>query len=197
MKKVLLTTTFLLGFLSLSAQQTKEKNTGGIQLIPKAGISVYNQAIKGVSGEKSKVGFQAGLAVNIPTGAGNFSVQPEVNFVSKGTKFKNSFANQSFNFNYIEVPVLAKYAFGPVYVNAGPSVGFLMGKNNAVKAVYGKTKSIDFGVQMGAGVAIPAGPGNFIVDARYNLGLTNISDVKGTDIKNRGFAVSLGYSIFL
>lgn len=197
MKKVLVATAMVFGFLSLNAQQTQEKSKGGIQLIPKAGIAVYNQAIKGVNGEKSKVGFQAGLGVNIPTGAGNFSVQPEVNFVSKGTKLKNSFVNQNFNFNYIEVPVLAKYSFGPVYVNAGPSVGFLMGKNNAVKAVYGKTKTVDFGVQMGAGVAIPVGPGNLIIDGRYNLGLSNISDVKGTEIKNRGFAVSLGYAISL
>jgi hypothetical protein len=33
-----------------------------------------------------------------------------------------------------------------------------MGKNDRIKAAYGKTKSIDFGLQMGAGVALPAGP---------------------------------------
>ncbi|NML56680.1 porin family protein [Chryseobacterium cheonjiense] len=197
MKKVLVATAMVLGFFSLNAQQTKEKNSENIQLIPKAGIAVYKQSIEGVNGEKSKVGFQAGLGVNIPTGAANFSIQPELNFISKGTKIKNALVNQNFNFNYIEVPVLAKYSFGPVYVNAGPSVGFLMGKNNAVKAVYGKTKTIDFGLQMGAGVAIPAGPGKLIVDGRYNLGLSNISDAKGAAIKNRGFAVSLGYAISL
>ena len=39
------------------------------------------------------------------------------------------------------------------------------------------------------------GPGKLIVDGRYNLGLSNISDVKGENIKNRGFVFSLGYAI--
>lgn len=36
---------------------------------------------------------------------------------------------------------------------------------------------------MGLGAAISAGPGKLIVDGRYNLGLSNISDVKGENIK--------------
>ncbi|RQO39362.1 PorT family protein [Chryseobacterium sp. KBW03] len=195
MKKFLAITALVFG-LGVQAQQTKEtKKDSGIELIPKAGINFANQSIKNVNGEKSKISFQAGLGVNIQTGVKNFSIQPEVNFISKGTKFKNSFGNETYNFNYIEVPVLAKYSFGPVYVNAGPSIGFLMGKSDKIKAAYGKTKTIDFGVQMGAGIAIPAGPGKMIIDGRYNLGLSNISDEKGVDVKNRGFAVSLGYAI--
>jgi hypothetical protein len=195
MKKFLAITALVFG-LGAQAQQTKEtKKDSGIELIPKAGVNFANQSIKNVNGEKSKISFQAGLGANIQTGIKNFSIQPEVNFISKGTKFKNSFGNETYNFNYIEVPVLAKYSFGPVYVNAGPSIGFLMGKSDKIKAAYGKTKTIDFGVQMGAGIAIPAGPGKMIIDGRYNLGLSNISDEKGVDVKNRGFAVSLGYAI--
>ncbi len=195
MKKFLAITAVVLG-LGLQAQQNKEtKKDSGIELIPKAGITIATQSIKNMDGEKSKTSFQAGLGVNIQTGLQNFSVQPEVNFISKGTRIKNHFGNQTYNFNYIEIPVLAKYSFGPVYVNAGPSIGFLVGKSDKIKAAYGKTKTLDFGLQMGAGVAIPAGPGKLIVDGRYNLGLSNISDEKGVNVKNRGFAVSLGYAI--
>ncbi|GAE63551.1 PorT family protein [Chryseobacterium indologenes] len=195
MKKFLAITAVVLG-LGLQAQQTKDtKKDSGIELIPKVGITIATQSIKNMDGEKSKTSFQAGLGVNIQTGLQNFSVQPEVNFISKGTRIKNHFGNQTYNFNYIEIPVLAKYSFGPVYVNAGPSIGFLVGKSDKIKAAYGKTKTLDFGLQMGAGVAIPAGPGKLIVDGRYNLGLSNISDEKGVNVKNRGFAVSLGYAI--
>lgn len=195
MKKFLAITAVVLG-LELQAQQTKDtKKDSGIELIPKAGITIATQSIKNMDGEKSKTSFQAGLGVNIQTGLQNFSVQPEVNFISKGTRIKNHFGNQTYNFNYIEIPVLAKYSFGPVYVNAGPSIGFLVGKSDKIKAAYGKTKTLDFGLQMGAGVAIPGGPGKLIVDGRYNLGLSNISDEKGVNVKNRGFAVSLGYAI--
>nr|WP_315031679.1 porin family protein [uncultured Chryseobacterium sp.] len=195
MKKFLTITAVVLG-LGLQAQQTKEtKKDSGIELIPKAGINIATQSIKDIGGEKSKTSFQAGLGINIQTGISRFSIQPEVNFISKGTQIKNNFGNQTYTFNYIEIPVLAKYSFGPVYLNAGPSIGFLMGKNDRIKATYGKTKTIDFGLQMGAGVAIPAGPGKLIVDGRYNLGLSNISDEKGINVKNRGFAISLGYAI--
>ncbi|WET48127.1 porin family protein [Chryseobacterium indologenes] len=194
MKKFLAITAIVLG-VGVQAQITEPKKGSGIELIPKAGINIVNQSVKYMNGEKSKTSFQAGLGVNIQTGIKNFSVQPEVNFISKGTKFKNSAGSETYNFNYIEVPVLAKYSFGPVYVNAGPSIGFLMGKNDKVKSAYGKTKSIDFGLQMGAGIAVPAGPGKVIIDGRYNLGLNNISDEKGADVKNRGFMISLGYAV--
>lgn len=197
MKKFLAIALFAVGsMVGLQAQETKvTKKENRLELIPKAGINISNQAIKGINGEKSKVGFQGGLALNIPTGPGGFSVQPEINFVTKGTKFKVGNKEQNYNFNYLEIPVMAKYSFGPVYVNAGPSIGFQTGKDKKVKAAYGKTTSVDFGLQMGAGVAIPAGPGKLIVDGRYNLGLTDIADAKSINAKNRGFAISLGYAI--
>ncbi|MCL1675144.1 porin family protein [Elizabethkingia meningoseptica] len=193
MKKILVLTAIALGIAGMNAQQTKSES--GIELIPRAGINISNQSIKNVSGEKSKVGFVGGIGVNIQTGVKSFSIQPEVNFISKGTKVKSNGITETYNFNYIEIPVLAKYSFGPLYVNAGPSIGFLTGKSDKVKAAYGKTHSVDFGIQMGAGLAIPAGPGKLIIDGRYNLGLNNISNEKGQSVKNRGVAITLGYAI--
>ncbi|MFV0529812.1 MAG: porin family protein [Flavobacteriales bacterium] len=189
MKKLVLAATLIMGAIGVNAQS--------LEIIPKAGINIASQAIKGASNEKSKVGFQGGVGLNILTGAGGFSVQPELNFVSKGTSFKTRGKKENYNLNYLELPVLAKYSFGQVYVNAGPSIGFLLGQSDKSKVAIGEMKKIDFGIQMGAGVAIPAGPGKVIVDGRYNLGLSNISDVKSADIKNRGIMVSVGYAIAL
>lgn len=198
MKKFLVIATVIAGLSGMQAQEKNNlqevKKESRLELIPKAGINIATQSIKGMNGEKSKVGFQGGVGLNIKTGLGGFSVQPEVNYISKGTKIKNNFGEQDYNFNYIEVPVLAKYSFGPVFVNAGPSIAFQMGKNDKVRSAYGKTKSIDFGIQMGAGVAIPVGPGKMILDGRYNLGFSDIAD-NNLDVKNRGIAVSLGYAI--
>lgn len=52
------------------------------------------------------------------------------------------------------------------------------------------TKSTDFGLGLGAAYDLPMG---LIIEARYNLGLANISDVSGFDSKNTGFQVGLGY----
>lgn len=187
MKKSILAIAFIVGALSVKAQQ--------VEIIPKAGISIASQSVKGEANGKGKVGFQGGLGVNIFTGIKGFSIQPELNYVSKGASYKNSTGKSKYNLNYLELPVLAKYSFGPMYVNAGPSLGLKLGQNNQAKAALGDLKKIDFGVQMGLGVAIPAGPGKFIVGGRYALGLNNISDVKGNNLKNRGLQVSLGYAI--
>ena len=56
-------------------------------------------------------------------------------------------------------------------------------------------KTTDIGIALGAGVDVPAGPGSFLVEGRYTLGLTNIDDSEDDDaIKNRSAAVMIGYS---
>lgn len=38
-------------------------------------------------------------------------------------------------------------------------------------------KTVDFGIAMGAGLGIKAGPGRLILDVRFTLGLTGIQDI--------------------
>ena len=52
------------------------------------------------------------------------------------------------------------------------------------------TKSIDFGIGAGAAYELPMG---LMFDVRYNLGMSNISDVDGVDMKNTGIQLGLGY----
>ncbi|RZJ77211.1 MAG: PorT family protein [Flavobacterium sp.] len=186
MKKLIVASLLLFTVGSVKAQK--------LALIPKAGINISTQAIEGLGNEKGKVGFQGGLGLNIQTGD-NFSIQPEINYVSKGTKLEFGNTKTSLDLNYLEVPILAKYAFGPVYVNAGPSIGLSVDKKSTVARNYGdELKKIDFGVQMGAGLALPLGKGKVIIDGRYALGLNNIAK-NGNEIKNRGILTSLGYMI--
>lgn len=185
MKRIIVASMMLFAAFTAKAQS--------VELIPKAGINVATQVLKGFDDKKAKVGFQGGLGVNIKTNS-IFSVQPEINFVSKGTKFRENNVKRDVNLNYLEVPVLAKVSLGPIYVNAGPSIGLMVTKDGEALREYGsKVNKIDFGVQMGGGLAIPAGPGKMIVDARYYLGLNDIG--KSIDLKNRGFMASLGYAI--
>ncbi|MDR2269498.1 MAG: PorT family protein [Sphingobacterium sp.] len=187
MKKSIAFIALIIGALGVKAQQ--------IEIIPKAGINIGSQSIKdGING-KSKVGFQGGLGLNLATGAPGFSVQPELNFVNKGASYNIGSIKEKINVNYLELPVLAKYAYGPIYVNAGPSIGLRTGQDDKSKLALGNLKKVDFGVQMGLGLALQAGLGKFIIDGRYNLGLSNISEIKGQNIKNRGMQFSLGYAI--
>ncbi len=188
MKKLIVASVMLLGAFTTKAQS--------IQIIPKAGINIATQSIEGVSNEKMKVGFQGGVGVNLQIARSNFSIQPEINYVSKGVALKAGGSKNNLNLGYLELPVLAKYSFGPVYINAGPSIGLLVSKEEKVIKNYGSEfKKIDVGALLGAGVALPAGPGKVIIDARYQLGLNNISEAG--DVKNRGIMASVGYAISL
>lgn len=140
-------------------------------------------------------------------------------------------AKSKYIMNHIELPVIAKASFGSnavkAYVNAGPSVGFALGGKYSYKFSgmgeneegIGKIRfgegdadettylakeeynRVDLGMQVGGGLALQAGPGSLLLDARYGLGLSNFSKTpdgeSASDYKsqNRVFAISVGYAI--
>ena len=88
-------------------------------------MNFSKQAISNTDAEQSKTGFTAGVGVNFKVKGSALSIQPELNYVGAGTKIKDN--KNKYNLNYLELPVLVKYSFGPVYINAGPSIGMAMG----------------------------------------------------------------------
>ena len=147
-----------------------------------------------------------------------FSVQPEVLYTQKGTKDTEDGIDLTFKLNYIEIPVLLKArissAEGGVLpsVYAGPVFAFetkceVEGSDGGVSATVEcndeellglETKSVDFGVALGAGVSIPAGSVVIVGDARYTLGLSDINDTaefEELDVKNRTWSVLVGVGI--
>ena len=105
-----------------------------------------------------------------------------------------------FNINqsYLNIPVLAKYQHSSgLYGETGPQLGFLLaanvksgGTSQDVKSSY---KSTDFSWAFGVGYKIPLiGAG---IDARYNLGLSNIAaeQVNGYSVKNSVFQIGVFY----
>jgi hypothetical protein len=205
-----------------------------VSFIPKAGITLSNRAVKDKEeGQKSNMGMVAGLGINLPVSEGGFfSVQPELLYIQKGYKTEEDGESNKLYLNHLELPVLAKVSFGgesvKAYVNAGPSVGFNMGgklkyefenESESIKLRFGDKENtdetwyidkedynrVDLGMQFGGGLALQAGPGSLILDARYGLGLSNFrkapetipSGMSKSDFKNqnRVFALSLGYAI--
>ena len=164
----------------------------------------------------SRIGIDIAAVLNLGI-TDAFSVQPELHFIQKGYMFEFDFfgdkVEQDVTLNYVEVPILAKYAFGSEtfmgFVEAGPSVGF--GLNGNVKTSDGQMeeeedinfgseedelKALDIGVAFGAGVGVPVGPGQLFLDVRYQLGLSNISNEEGTEateFKNKGLSAGLGF----
>lgn len=131
---------------------------------------------------KNKTGLVAGAFLSI--GSGKFAVQPELLYSQQGAKTDLG----DFDLDYITVPVMFKFYIieNLLNVQAGPQFGFLTHHSLAEQL---ETKDFDFSGTVGAGLELPLG---IRVDARYNLGFTEVAD--GAKAKNGVFSVALGYS---
>jgi len=128
----------------------------------------------------------------------------------------NSYHDYFTTLGYVLVPVMANvYVAKGLSLQAGVQAGFLtnakteydvatitintqtgvhtsaemVNYNNTSKAGY---KTVDFSIPIGLSYEYA----NVVVDARYNIGLTNISDV-GLKNKNRLFTFAVGYKFDL
>lgn len=140
-----------------------------------------------------QTGFQAGLAFNVGI-TEMLSLQPEVLYSQKGFKseFKSDFITASYEIksSYIEVPVLAKVAFGSgnikPFITAGPYAGYWLSgeigddeESESIdfdKAENDNLNRLDIGFNVGAGVALNAGPGQLTLDLRYGFSHISIDD---------------------
>ncbi len=193
MKKVLLAIAVVIG-LGVNAQSVKY----GV----KAGLNVANASNLGDDEFKfdSRVAYHVGAIVEIGL-TKQFAVQPEVLFSVQGARKKEGGMTATFNSNYVNVPVMAKYyIIDGLSLEAGPQIGFLTtakfevegaGDESGTVDVKDELKKVDFGLNFGTSYNYQ----NFNLGVRYNLGLTDIAKERegGDAIKNGVFQVSLGY----
>ena len=137
---------------------------------------IDHKNLRNVSSTSSETGFYIGLAFydDFLQLSDDFSVQPEVNFLIIE------------DLNQLQVPVLAKYNFADGFnAYAGPNFGFLVDAPNGIK-------SFNFALDAGLSYDITD---NFIIEARYDYGLSNLLDnaIGDSSVKLRNFQVGLAY----
>ncbi|WP_396182533.1 porin family protein [Flavobacterium sp.] len=116
----------------------------------------------------------------------NFSIQPELLYSSQGAKVDVA-GLEDINYNYITVPVLAKFYLisEKLSIEAGPQFAFLI--NEDVPDQF-ETESFDFAAVGGLGLNLTD---HILVQARYVLGLTEAD--KEAEVTNRVIQLSVGY----
>jgi hypothetical protein len=158
-------------------------NVATLSVDPDDGLDISN-----------RTGFGFGGVVDISLGE-MLVLHLEPMFLQKGAEIDNVKVKASF----IDVPVLIKYAFGSgqakPYVMAGPNIGFLLSAKADDEDIDEVLKSLDFGVDFGAGVSFPMGNNSLFVEGRYALGLSNLNDdpdFPDGKIKTRGIQIFAG-----
>lgn len=181
MKKIIFSALALFAFGFANAQ-----DADGIKFGVKAGVQFTN--FSGDGDWDGKTGFYIGGLVDIPV-AEDFHVQPELLYSMEGAEAEEFGGTADYGISYLRIPIMAKYyVMEGLNLQAGPMVAFKIG--TAEDYADEASKSIDFGLGIGAGYELPMG---VFFDVRYNLGLSNISDEDGTDVKNTGFQLGVGY----
>jgi hypothetical protein len=156
-----------------------------------------NQSV--ASNYESRTGYHAGAFMLFKLT--KIGIQPELIFSRQGTKYQLNSQNLEANFDYINIPILFKlYTVAGINLQIGPQFGFLSKAqaqqvvngavtNTDVKSLY---KNSDTSIAMGVGWDLPLG---ITLDARYNLGIKDISDSSTPQTKNQVFQISVGYKL--
>lgn len=145
---------------------------------------------------KSQTGFVAGVHFGIPLGK-NFLLQPEGLITQQGAGIEDGTDSGRLKLTYFQVPLNLRINLGSgslrPFILGGPYAAFRM--SCSVEDIVGSDcdnldlGDTDWGLDFGGGLRF----GSFFAEARYNLGLKNISDVsEGFDTKQRVFMVMVG-----
>lgn len=193
----------------------------GVGIGFEAGLNVSDLSVDtdGTSTEfDAETGFRAGGVLRYDF-APVIGIQTGASYSRKGAldPSEGTGPEAKIELDYIEVPLLLQLNIptGPAPVNprlfAGGTLNFEISCNRlengtesecSLGQVAGQDfepKSTDLGFLFGGGLDFPAGPGAFTVDARFDLGLSDINDVADspTELKNRNFQATAGYVISL
>ena len=154
----------------------------------------------------SRSGFDIGGLIQIPMGD-MITIQPEVHYSQRGASADEGAFEVEYELDYIHVPILFKaglpLAEGFDFdFQFGPSLAFNMGcqlssgdEEADCEEAEIEVKGFDYGIIAGGSLAWAAGPGDLLVDVRYDLGLTSIIDQEDApDVKNSALQFLVGYA---
>ena len=171
-----------------------------------AGLNLSN--FSGDADMDAKLGYQGGLYAEHAF-SDHYSIRLSLLTANKGAKIEEDGVTMKYALNYIELKpmVIRKFALGNLNLTGGLGVyyaPFASGTLRANKKVLGpdgdsKTESInmgsgdndmlkstDFGLSAMAGVDLK----DFgTIGVQYEMGLANISNMDGTDVKNSSFSI--------
>lgn len=143
--------------------------------------------------------------------AEQFGVQPELLFFQEKSRAEweigGEDATTTGTTNTFQIPILAKGMFsagpGAFFGVAGPTLSFVLGDVESETEVDGDEQSTDadpdnsalFGIAVGAGYELPAGPGFVTAEARYTRNLNSAFEDELEEAYSNTVSTLLGYGV--
>lgn len=188
LKRKLIVLTLLLGASAGTALAQASVSLG-----LKAGLNFANVNRSSITETyNSRTGYHAGAFVNIKLT--KLAIVPEVIYSVQGSDVSMATSSQALELAYVNIPIMVKfYLIGGLNLQAGPQFGFLASATQGGTDIKDFVKGTDTSVALGAGFDVS----KFVIDARYNLGISEINDQAGsTAAKNQVFQLSVGFKLF-
>ncbi len=155
----------------------------------KAGLNIASLHVEEDESTDSRLAPHVGLLAHIHL-APQWALQPEIMYSGQGLED----GNVKWKLHYINIPVNVQYMFDNGFrLQTGPQVGFLASGeiDPGDEDLDDDLKKTDVSWTFGLGYLSYSG---FGVDARYNLGLTNINEFDDSNkVTNRVFQVGVFY----
>ena len=196
MKKLFLLAAIMMASTCAFAQH----EPGSLTVQPRIGFSAAD--FNNTYDTEARVGLVVGPEFEY-TLSNRFSLAAGLNYSQQGSELKD--ADVTFKMDYLTIPIVANvYLFKGFALKAGVQPGINLSAkldaNGKKVDIDDMVKSFELGIPVGLSYEFR----NFVLDARYILGVTKIFDEKklnmnGVDLdsKNLGFQLTLGYKFTL
>ena len=192
MKKFILAAVIMLASTAAFAQHS----AGSFTIQPRIGFSAAD--FNNTDDTKARVGLVVGPEFEYYL-TNKFSLAGALLYSQQGAELDKT--DVTFKFDYINVPIVANfYVLRGLALKAGLQPGFNV--NAKVDAGKGAEVNYEDAVKK-FDLSVPVGLSyefyNFVLDARYNFGLTKVFDEDKVDLdsKNLTFQLTLGYKFTL
>jgi len=183
--KTILSVILLLSLTVLAKAQSADTHFG-----LKAGLNISSLDVKDGVDFDSKAGFHIGGLAHVHLSP-HFGIQPEIVYSEQGGKD----GEDKWKINYLNVPVLFQYMTGSGFrLQTGPQLGFAVSSKiksgDVERNIKDDVNTVDVSWAIGASYLFPEAIG---IDARYNIGITNVNDAETPEVRNRVFQIGLFY----
>lgn len=174
MKKLIPFFLLCLGALSLSAQDFSVR----------AGVNLASLRGDDVVDADNIVGYYVGPSMDL--GLGITTLDLSLLYGRRGA----SSNDVDTKLDYLDVPLLLKFNFGIVYLEAGPYASILLSASEGDTDIKDRIKNADFGAMGIGGVSL----GDLSFELKYLLGTTDIVEDDMINVKNGSWCFGLRYA---
>lgn len=171
----------------------------------KGGVNFSNQNFNYTSsdesfdlGTASLTSYHFGMFAEIPL-SNKFRIQPELLYSKEGASINLFITEFKQTFGFLKIPVLLEYQLlDRLSFQAGPQLGIVLTEKldvpiEDIEIAEGAYKNVEASIAIGTEFDISK---RILLGARYNFGITDLSDTEDSGLKTSNFQLYLGVRVF-